>query len=372
MLAIRPVVLTRPWPTSRFAGLAYILRLLRCAVSAWLFATCLGATVPSAGAAMRHLLYDPQDPRFHFFPLTNYVNTSFDTAQVSLAFDQDGYWRNHKRVFDRILDPHDSIEDDGGYDELVQQEFFSSRALPNVTLHFLGNGYDFRLLAEWCDHHRLPYPFVWAFVTSYAGYLGNEAIESSNSEIDALDPIADLYFFNLLGNLAFTSDRVADFAQNRMQMRNWTGQPIFDLRQNEFVNASNNYVLRPHLWGERVRPFVYFGLHYFGGASFRLADGSAVSLGAGLAAKDPLREGNGLVDNLRKIQPSGGIFWDDQDHLLASVVFNSTDELLVRANLYPELFKRPWLDLGFFLGLHNDAVPAFGISLHKIFAVGFR
>ncbi len=321
---------------------------------------------------LTHIAYDANDRRFEFFPITNYVNTAFDTAQVSLAFDQSGYWRNHKRVFDRILDPHDNIVDDGGYDKLVTQEFFSSRVLPNITLHFLGNGYDFRILAEWFDEHNAPYPFVWAFFTSYAGYIGNEAIEVSNPEIDAIDAIADLYFFNLVGNLAFMDDRVARFVHDRLQMRNWTGQPMFEVRDSEFVNASNNYVLRPKIWGEQVRPFVYFGLHYFGGASFRVSDGSAVSLGAGLAAKDPLREGNGLDDNLRKIQPSGGIFWDRADRLMASVIFNGTDDLLVRANLYPELFDRPWFDVGFFLGLQDDAVPAFGISLRRIFAVGFR
>ena len=320
---------------------------------------------------IRRIAYDAADAHFRFFPITNYVNTAFDTAQVSLAFDQDGYWRNHERVFDIIAHPHDNIVDDGGYDELLQQEFASSRVLPNITLHLLGNGYDYRILAEWFDHHRVPYPYVAAFLTSYAGYIGNEAIEASNNEIDSLDHIADLYIFNLAGNLMFTSDTVTDFVHNRLQMRNWTGQPVFDLRREEMRNASNNYILRPRLWDNGMRPFVYFGLHYFGGLSFALADASEVSVGAGLAAKDPLREGDSFADEFQKIRASGGVFWDKGDRLLGSVIFNGTNDYLVRTNLYPEIFRNNWLGIGFFLAVSDGMVPSFGMTIQKILALGF-
>ena len=37
----------------------------------------------------------PGESRFRLLPLTNYVNTAFDTAQVSRAFSQHDYWQNH-------------------------------------------------------------------------------------------------------------------------------------------------------------------------------------------------------------------------------------------------------------------------------------
>jgi hypothetical protein len=313
-----------------------------------------------------HLVLKPGESRFLLLPLTNYVNTAFDSAQVSRAFSQDGYWHNQKRVLDRLAHPLDSIEEDGGWDDFFRQEFASAAVLPNLTLHLLGNGYDFRALAEWYDEHRLPFPYLWAFLSSYAGYLGNEAIESSNPEVNASDAIADLYFFNLVGNLLFMSDTVTDIVHNQWQLRNWPGQPVFDLRNHTILNASNNYVLRPHLFGEDVRPFLYFGLQYFVGASLRLRNDTGASIGAGLATVDPFAE-----SLLAKVQASGGVFWDDHDRLLASVIFNGTDESIVRVNLYPDLLPLGKLDLGFFFGLAQDGVPTFGIAIEKLVAFGF-
>jgi len=312
-----------------------------------------------------HIVLKPEESRFLLLPLTNYVNTSFDSAQVSRAFSEDGYWHNHERVFDRLAHPIHSIEEDGGWGDFFHQEFASVAVLPNLTLHLLGNSYDFRALAEWYDEHRVPFPYFWAFLSSYAGYIGNEAIEDSNPEVNASDNIADLYFFNFVGNLLFMSDTVTDIVQNQWQLRNWPGQPVFDVRNHTILNASNNYVLRPHLWGEQVRPFLYMGLQYFAGASIALRNDTGVSVGAGLATVDPFAD-----NDLAKVQPSGGIFWDDHDRLLASVIFNGTDESIGRANLYPDLFPFRTLDLGFFFGIAQHGVPTFGIAIEKLVAFG--
>jgi len=322
---------------------------------------------------LRHIVLKPEESRFLLLPLTNYVNTAFDTAQVSGSFSQDDYWHNHELVLDRIADPFNSIDEDGGWGHFFRQEFASAAILPNLTLHLLGNGYDFRALAEWYDEHRVPFPYFWAFLSSYAGYLGNEAIEISNPEIDASDHIADLYIFNLVGNLLFMSDTVTDIVHNQWQLRNWPGQPVFDMHDKKILNASNNYVLRPRLWSEHVRPFLYFGLHYFAGASLALDNDTGVSVGVGLATTDPFAD-----DLLAKIQPSGGIFWDDHDRLLTSVIFNGTDESIVRVNLYPDLFPFRTLDLGligtldlgFFFGIPQQGVPTFGIAIEKLVAIG--
>jgi hypothetical protein len=321
-----------------------------------------------------HIVLKPEESRFLLLPLTNYVNTAFDTAQVSRAFSQNNYWRNHERVFHYLAHPIDSIEEDGGWDDFFRQEFASAAILPNLTLHLLGNSYDFRALAEWYDEHRLPFPYFWAFLTSYAGYIGNEAIEISNPQVNASDTIADLYFFNLVGNLLFMSDTVTDIVHNQWQMRNWPGQPVFDVRNHTILNASNNYVLRPHVWGEHVRPFLYLGLQYFAGTSVALRNDTALSVGAGLAAVDPFAK-----NVLDTVQPSGGMFWDDHDRLLASVIFNGTDESLVRFNFYPDLFPDlldsvlfpdRTLDLGFFFGIAQHGVPTFGIAIEKVVAFG--
>lgn len=326
------------------------------------------ASSPQAGTsatAARHIILRPGESRFRMLPLTNYVNTAFDTAQVSGAFSQDDYWDNHGRVIDRLADPINSIEDDGGWDHLVSQELLSAHVLPNLTLHVLGNGYDFRALAEWFDEYDVPFPYLVAFVTSYAGYLGNEALEVSNPEIDATDNIADLYFFNLLGNLLFMSDTVTDIVHNDLQFRNWPGQPVFDVGRQEILNASNNYIMRPQIFGDKLRPFLYFGLHYFAGLSVPLRSEEALSLGVGLAAVDPFADS--ILDTVRA---SGGVYWDDDDRLLASMIFNGTDDSIVRVNLYPDVFRFQTVDLGVFIGAAGDGVPTFGIAIEKLLTLG--
>ncbi len=324
--------------------------------------------------AIDHIIFRPDLKRYKLFPLTNYVNTAFDTAQVSDAFSQRDYFRNHKDVFDRIFHPHRNIKKDGGYNEIAQREFAGSALLPNITLHVLGNGYDFRALAEWYDYQGIEYPYLLAFVTSYAGYVGNEAIEVSNPKVDGSDHIVDLYVFNLLGNLIFMNDSFARFAQDDLQLRNWTGQPFLDISNRKILNASNNYVVRPDLFTDDVRPFVYFGLHYFGGLSFMLADRSELSVGAGFAVENPFKSADDFGDNFKKLKPSGGLFWDKDDHLLASVIFNSTDSYLVRANIYPDLMPETdiGVDVGVFVGVSDGGTPSLGISVSKAFSIGIR
>jgi hypothetical protein len=61
-------------------------------------AECSSSQPSTSATAMRHIVLRPGESRFRLLPLTNYVNTAFDTAQVSRAFSQDDYWHNHERV----------------------------------------------------------------------------------------------------------------------------------------------------------------------------------------------------------------------------------------------------------------------------------
>jgi hypothetical protein len=137
------------------------------------------------------------------------------------------------------------------------------------------------------------------------------------------------------------------------------------VRHQEILNASNNYIVRPRIFGEKVRPFLYFGLHYFGGVSVLLPSEKSLSLGVGLATVDPFADS--VFD---KVRPSGGLYWDDDDRLLASLIFNGTDDSIVRLNLYPDVFPFRALDLGVFVGVADDGAPTFGIAIEKLWALG--
>ncbi len=57
--------------------------------------------------------------------------------------------------------------------------------------------------------------------------------------------------------------------------------------------------------------------------------------------------------------------------MLASVIFNGTNDYLVRTNLYPGLFQNDWMGIGFFMAVSDGMVPSFGVTIEKILALGF-
>ena len=85
-----------------------------------------------------------------------------------------------------------------------------------------------------------------------------------------------------------------------------------------------------------------------------------------MATVDPFAD-----STLDKVRPSGGVFWDDHDRLLASTIFNGTDDSIVRLNLYPDIFPFRTLDVGVFFGVADGGAPAFGIAIEKVLAFGF-
>ena len=145
------------------------------------------------------------------------INAGFDILQsathsrvLSTIHVSDGVtnvWRNLKDPFTQI--------DKFGWGRFFGQEIFptslqleKAQWFPNYTLHFLGGGMDARMMYEWYVYHDFQYPTLMAGVTVAAYHLLNEAVEHYSFDGPNVDPIADIYFFNLTGALFFTSDAV--------------------------------------------------------------------------------------------------------------------------------------------------------------------
>ncbi|MCP4133912.1 MAG: hypothetical protein GY754_23280 [bacterium] len=339
----------------------------------------LHSTVPSILQAAdddddRFIVYKAEDTgKFEFYPVTYYMNAAFDTSQVPAAFTQENYYKNHRIVFNRIKNPFNSITQDGGFKKFFRDEFASERVMPNVTLHMIGGGYDFRKLAEWYEYNNTLFPYACAFITTYAARLGNEAIESTNSFVTSHDHIADLYIFDLVGNLMFMNDDVANFFHHTLQMRNWSGQPMFNLSQSKIVNAGSNYVFRPFLFGHSIRPFAYIGMHYMGGLSFKVNETDSVSISFGIAVTKPFDPVYGLDTPYReKIRASAGVFFDRDDRLLFSLIINGTESYKIRFNVYPETFQLEHFDLGFFSAIDDNDKFVFGVTATKHISVWYQ
>lgn len=354
--------------------------ILRIIVIAALFFTCNARVVgaqghgpvpgekPSSGKFIN--LKPSDDPMQVLYPIVYYFNTAFDTAQEVDNYPESNYFENHRGLINSIYDPCGAINKSGGWEKFFSEQFGSTASIPNYTLHMLGGGYDFRTLWEWYDHNGFPLPYGFALLTYCAAQFGNEALEYKQHRVlTSRDPIADLLFFNLFGVILFTSDTAARFFHDTMQMRSWSGQPLYSFTENKIINASNNYSFRPYLFGTRVRPFVYIGLHYLFGASVRLGNGDYLSAGIGAAATRPIHRELGLGGSVyKKVRPAGGLFWDRNDRLLASLILNGTEDYMLRLNIYPDFFYFEKASIGLFVAITDDRRPVFGMSLYKLIA----
>jgi len=311
-----------------------------------------------AVAAEKPLIYSarPIGSEWGFNPLSYYLNYAFDTSQNPYYFSQSGFFSNHGKLWERIKSPASAIEREGGLGSLLGNEVVGFRALPNYTLHLLGGGYDYRWLAEWYEAHDVPYPYLFAFLNAYLANIGNEALETSAAAVNSSDHIADLFFFDIVGKLLFSWDPAAKFFHDTLHMRGWHFQPMFNLPQLRIDNAGANYIFRPYLFGDRIRPFFHVGMSLMGGVSFRVEGEDSLTVAAGVAPTDPL---------YFRGDPMVAIFWDRRDALLASITFNGSSALIFRLNVYPDFIDTGTLRTGVFVayGKNHEVLMGLNISL---------
>jgi hypothetical protein len=164
--------------------------------------------------------------------------------------------------------------------------------------------------------------------------------------------------------ILFAWDPFARFAAQDLRMTIWPYQPIYDFSSGEFTNAGENFVIRPSIPGlGEHRPFLYWGPTTLLGASHPMNTGGRISWGLGAAVVRASRED-------LQTRFSGGFFYDRDDSLLLSVIFNGTGGLTTRVNLYPGLIAPGKWSPGFYFGFSEGGTVTLGISLRFI-PVGF-
>lgn len=311
---------------------------------------------------------EKRTPGTILLPLNFIVNSAFDSAQVPLAFKQAAYFKKFKTVFNRTINPVRSIERDGGFSKFFRDEWATTRAIPNYMMHVVGGGYDFRMIAEWYQYHRFPIPYFFSFLTCYAAHFSNEALETSNRALTSHDHIADLYFFDVVGKLMFINDSVARFFHRELQMRTWMGQPMFDVRRARIYNAATNYAMRPFIFRKDIRFFFLFGYHYLGGFGFRVNNTDFLTISAGVCVIkgfDPDRQKT-ASQSVKNFRTCGGIFYDRNGSLLASIIINGTENYRVRLNIYPDLLHFGDVNFGVFAAYDDHNRIAFGFSMYGL------
>ena len=317
----------------------------------------------------KYIIYtaEKRTPANFLLPINFIFNLAFDSAQVPVAFKQAGYFKRYGDIYEIFAHFPRSIARGGGWKKLFIDEWTTTRAIPNYILHIIGGGYDFRMIAEWYRYNNVPASYFFSFITCYAAHISNEVLESSNKNLTPHDHIADLLFFDWVGKLLFLSNDVARFFHDTLQLRNWMGQPMFDVRKTRIYNASCNYVLRPLIYKDLVRFFLFMGYHYLGGFGFKVNDTDFITFSAGVAVIggfDPNHDS--FKDSVKKFRPSGAIFYDRNGNLLASLIVNGTENFKFRFNFYPDLLHVDHVNFGFFFGVDDFNRVSIGITMYTL------
>lgn len=191
-------------------------------------------------------------------------------------------------------------------------------------------------LQEWYEFHHVPYPIAFAVVTTMGGHLLNEVVENEAYAGDNVDPIADIYLFDIGGILLFTSDGVKKFFSRELNLADWSYQPSLVFPGATLQNAGQNFSIKWKFpFSERWHLFYYMGMNGLTGLSYKWEDGTALSLGAGLRAKERVVVDAATHQQTVDLVWNGGIFYDKENSLLASLFFSALTDNTVALNVYP-------------------------------------
>jgi hypothetical protein len=306
-----------------------------------------------------------------FNPVFVIVNGGFDMLQVgnrrNLHNLQFGSGMNN--VIKNLGDPFHTIDKYGWWnflsDEVLPLSLNKDNAQfwPNYSLHLIGGGMLFAATEEWYKYHNYPMPGVLSALTIMTYHMINEAVEMGDYSGDSVDPIADIYLFDIAGILLFTSDGVKRFFAEELNLADWSTQPSYSISNNELHNAGQFFSMKWEIpFWPKWHLFYYFGTNGVGGISYKFDDGSALSIGAGAAASDLIRVNEKINKNSVKLVGNVAVFYDKNNSLLASLSLSLKTDYWVNLNVYPGIIKFGNISPGLWFAYNDDKQIVFGLS----------
>jgi hypothetical protein len=310
-----------------------------------------------------------------YTPLNGFSHYIFDSLQLPKNFDHHDLDRRLDAVLDFLSHPRRAIDGEGGSRRFINKEIFPVDSeyssdwpamLPNYFLHLLGGGMVYRRDLEYFRAHDYAYPDLAAAGLAMTAELIQEAIERK-SATDS-DAVADFYIFRPLGIWLFASDERAAYIKEKLDPVIWPHLLYYDPGSERFSNVGLNYALRLQpISDSGARPFIYLGMNTLLGLSHDRSVDDHLSWGLGYAVESVDSSGETLEYEVR---PSCGLFYDRGDSLLWSVIINGTENLKLRANIYP--MRPAAIQLGFAFGVTDDDEPFLGVTLNTPFGIGGR
>ena len=305
-------------------------------------------------------------------PVSLILNGSYDIVQMenrSREFFELRYGTGFANVFRNLGSPFGMI-DDYGWGNFLKREVFplsfsveDGQWWPNYELHLIGGGMTSVMMAEWYEDHGFDAPMAWSVGTMAVYHLLNEAVENGAYTGNNVDPIADIYIFDIAGVLLFSSESVRRFFSQELRLADWSLQPSFALNNATLQNNGQYFSIRWKLpFSDDYSLFHYFGLRGLFGVSKEIGGGNALSFGAGVRAVSLklLDPDFFLLTTVLKWET--GLFWDRDNSLLASLLVGGAEDNPVTLNVYPGVLRIGTFSPGLW-ALHSDRYGfSFGVT----------
>lgn len=349
-------------------------------------ALALLADVSDARAAEHAYFYKGYDYGVQslYSPVYAMLNRGYDTLQLRQDRTIAISMKDTRNVLDNLADPLPAIRYYGedGWGTFLKTEVFplsygqsTARWLPNLGLHLLGGGQTFAWMREWFLAREAPEAAATFFAGAslLAAALMNESIENKGVVGYNTDAIADLYLFDLGGIVLFSFEAVRRFFGEKLRLSDWSLQPALTLPHGAIHNVGSYYALKvPLPIVDRLKLFVYGGISTMGGLSMKLDRELSISAAAGgrTSAFDNAG-GTQRVENIVQFRPTGAIFLDRDESLLAMVQVSDIADYTFTANVYPNAFFHTEPGLGAWTAVGKDGRWIAGLSFTHAFGLGF-
>lgn len=307
-----------------------------------------------------------------FNPLSLLLNGSYDVAQidgVGRHINKFPYRHATREIFQNLSNPISSIRAYGTQhflmDQILPINFTPNHGQwwPNYNLHLIGGGMVYARTTEWYEYHNFPVPTLFSVGTMAAFHLLNEIVENGNYAGPNVDPIADIYFFDIGGMILFSFDNVKEFFSKEVILADWSFQPSFSLHDGSLRNNGQYFSFK---WkfpsSEKWHLFYLAGIDALVGTAYKTDESSMLSVGIGLRNKKLVvvdKEKNRVT---AKLVWNVGIFYDHENSLLASAFFSGTYSDAVTLNLYPGIITVGSFSPGLFVTVTQKGEPTFGVT----------
>jgi hypothetical protein len=308
-------------------------------------------------------------------PVYVFINGGFDMLQVGNRRDLSklAFATGAKNVYRNLANPFKTINNYGWWNFISDQvlplslDKKNAQFLPNYTLHLLGGGLVYAETKEWYELHNYPYAGWLSAFTIMAYHFVNEAIENDRYIGDDVDPIADIYIFDLGSIWLFSYDNVKKFFRDELNFADWSLQPSVSFRNGELHNMGQFFSMKWKLpFSENWHLFYFFGTHAIGGLSYKFENGIAISAGAGAATNQIIELDEVVNKKTVGMVGSLGFFVDKNNSLLASLSIARRTDYTANLNIYPGLINLGSVLPGIWLAYTESKNIICGISVAYI------